>query len=215
MRRHPGDRGPAPPLLHPLGYQRLVGSCQAAQPRGAPGQRLVELALGRPLEEPGHLGQQVTPAASQRTEFGQRGRFLLPGERAPPGVMPRLAGQLSHQNPVGTRSEMILTHPSRVEYDYVKGKMNSRNELHVIWRALTARQAGSSEAWFMTVPGMSEVTGRAARCYRSRYLSIRRLNYLGMIRHGSARIAACLITWRDCRLWRMALAYPPLSLIHI
>ena len=61
----------------------------------------------------------------------------------------------------------------------------------------------------MTVPGMSEVTGRAARCYRSRYLSIRRLNYLGMIRHGSARIAACLITWRDCRLWRMALAYPP------
>ena len=47
-------------------------------------------------------------------------------------------------------------------------------------------------------------------CYRPRYLSIRGLNYLGMIRHGLARIVAYLITWRDCRLWRRALAYPPL-----
>jgi len=163
MRRHPGDRGPAPPLLHPLGYQRLVGSCQAAQPRGAPGQRLVELALGRPLEDPRHLGQQVTPAAGQCAEFGDRRDFLSFGERTPPGVMPRLAGQLSHQNPVGTRSEMILTHPSRVEYDYVKGKMNSRNELHVIRRVLTARPTSSGGAWLMMVPGMSEVTGHAAR----------------------------------------------------
>ena len=30
MRRHPGGRSPAPPLIHPLGYQRPVGSCQAA-----------------------------------------------------------------------------------------------------------------------------------------------------------------------------------------
>ena len=70
-RRHaagtpPYDRSPAPPFLHPLRYQRLVGSCQAAQVRSAPGERLVELAFRRPLEDPGHLGQQVTPAAGQR-----------------------------------------------------------------------------------------------------------------------------------------------------
>ena len=39
-------------------------------------------------------------------------------------------------------------------------------------------------------------------------LSIPGLNYLGMIRHRLVRIAACLITRRDCRLWHRALAYP-------
>jgi hypothetical protein len=96
-------------------------------------------------------------------EFGDRGGFLSLGERAPPGVVTRFAGQLSHQNPVGTRSGMILTHLSRVEYDYVKGKVNSRNELHVIQRVLTARRAGSGGTWFVTVPGMFEVTGRCAK----------------------------------------------------
>jgi len=65
----------------------------------------------------------------------------------------------------------------------------------------------------LKAPCPLRVPGRRAAahsCYRPRYLSIRGLNYLGMIRHRLARIAACLITWRDCRLWRRALAYPPI-----
>jgi hypothetical protein len=39
-----------------------------AQPRGGPGQRLVRFALACPLEDAGHLGQQVGPApASARS----------------------------------------------------------------------------------------------------------------------------------------------------
>ena len=57
--RYAGGSCPAPSLIDPLRYQGLVSPGLPAQLCGTPGQRLVELALGRPLEYPGYLGQQV------------------------------------------------------------------------------------------------------------------------------------------------------------
>jgi hypothetical protein len=78
-----------------------VGPGHPAQPRGGPGQRLVRFALAGSLEDPGHLGQQVGPAPGQRAQFGQRGRLLVLGERAPPGAMARFAGDLGGEQTVG------------------------------------------------------------------------------------------------------------------
>ena len=107
-----------------------------------PRERLVELAFGCPLEVPGHLGEQVTPAVGQFAEFGDRGGFFFPGERAPPGVMPRLAGQLGDEQTVGSGSGMILVHLARIEYGYAKGKVNSRNRVRPIQRVLKCRHPG-------------------------------------------------------------------------
>ena len=93
-RRVPGVRRAAAAFLDPARDGVGVGPGQAAQPRRGPGQRLVRFALARALEDAGHLGQQVGPAPGQRSDFGQRGRLFVLGERAPPGAMPRLAGQL-------------------------------------------------------------------------------------------------------------------------
>ena len=100
-----------------------------AQLRRGPGQRLLRLALAGALEDPGHLGQQVGPAPGQRSDFGQRGRFLVLGERAPLGAMARLAGQLSHQDPVGISAGTILVHLVRIEPDYVKSNLISENNI--------------------------------------------------------------------------------------
>jgi len=91
----PGVRRAAAAFGDPGRYGAGVGPGHPAKPGGGPGQRLVRLALAGALEDAGHLGQQVGPAPGQRAEFGQRGRFLVLGERAPPCAMPRLAGQLS------------------------------------------------------------------------------------------------------------------------
>jgi hypothetical protein len=123
VRRHAGSSGPAPPLGDPLRGKGLVGARQAAQLRGGPGQRLVELALRRPLEDPGHLGQQVGPVACQRAELGHRSGFLLRCERAPLGVMSRLAGQLGDEDAVGVGSGTILGHLARIEHGYDKSKV--------------------------------------------------------------------------------------------
>ena len=48
------------------------------------------------------MGQEVGPAAGELAEFGHRGSLLVVGEVAPPGTVPSLPGQLSHQNPIGT-----------------------------------------------------------------------------------------------------------------
>ena len=80
--------------------------------------------------DPGHLGQQVSPARGQGAEFGQRGRRLLvPGERAPAGAMPGLAGQLSHQDPVGSSPRTILAHLASIEPDYAKYNLISENNI--------------------------------------------------------------------------------------
>jgi hypothetical protein len=43
--------------------------------------------------------------------------------------MPRLAGQLSHQNPVGIRPGTILVHLARIEHAYAKGNLISENNI--------------------------------------------------------------------------------------
>ena len=43
------------------------------------GTRLVRLALGRALEDPGHFGQQVGRAGRELPQFGHRGSFLVAG----------------------------------------------------------------------------------------------------------------------------------------
>src|SRR6478672_5035201 len=62
-RRAPGVRRAAAALLDPARDGVGVGPGHAAQPRRGPGQRLVRLALAGALEDAGHLGQQVGPAA--------------------------------------------------------------------------------------------------------------------------------------------------------
>jgi hypothetical protein len=79
-RRPPGVCRAAAAFLDPARYGVHVGPGHPAQPSGGPGQRLIRLALAGPLEDPGHLGQQVGPAPGQRAQFGQRGRLLVLGE---------------------------------------------------------------------------------------------------------------------------------------
>src|SRR6266487_1768672 len=109
-RRAPGVRRAAAAFLDPARYGVGIGPGHAAQPSRGPGQRLVRLALARALEDAGHLGQQVGPALRQPPDFGQRGRLLVLRERAPLGAMARLAGQLSHQDPVGLRPRSLIPH---------------------------------------------------------------------------------------------------------
>ena len=52
----------------------------------------------------------LNQASLEHAEFGQRRRFLLPGERAPPGAMPRLPGDLGDEQPVGISPRTILVH---------------------------------------------------------------------------------------------------------
>jgi len=116
-----------------------VGPGFAAQVRGTPGERLVELALGRPLEDPGDLGQRVGPARRERAQLGYCWGFLFPGERAPLSVMPGLASQFGDEQPVRVVSEMILVHSSRIELECFKGNLNSVNRTGSIRRVLKCR----------------------------------------------------------------------------
>jgi hypothetical protein len=108
-RRPPRSRPAAPALVDPPGYRVRVSPGQAAQPRGGPGQRLVRLAFGSSLEDAGHLSQQVGPAACELAQRGHRGGFLVAGERAPPGPVPRLAGELGYEDPVSLRATIDHT----------------------------------------------------------------------------------------------------------
>ena len=71
-------------------------------------QRLIELALGRALEDPGDLGQQVGPAARELAELGHRGGFFIAGELPPAGPVPSLARELGDEDPVSLRA--IIDH---------------------------------------------------------------------------------------------------------
>ncbi|SRR6266851_1464329 len=107
--RRPPCRSPAPPpLLRPHRYRVRVGPGLPAQPRGLPGQRLIQVALGRALEEPGHLGQQVGPAAREIAQRGHRGGLLVAGELPPPGTVAGLPRELRYQDPVSLRT--IIEH---------------------------------------------------------------------------------------------------------
>jgi hypothetical protein len=110
-------------LRYPLRDQGLIGTCQAAQVRGLPGQWLVQLALGCALEDPGDLGEQIGLPARELAEFGHRGVLLVLGELAPSGMVPRGPGELGDEDAVGVRSgTMILIHLDRIERTYDNSK---------------------------------------------------------------------------------------------
>jgi hypothetical protein len=107
-RRRPRPSGTAAPPTGP--------AARPARPRWSPRRSRPPRPAGR-------------PGPGQRAEFGQRGRLLVLGERAPPRAMPRLAGQLSHHNPVGISPGTILVHLARIEHDYVNGNVISGNNI--------------------------------------------------------------------------------------
>ena len=72
-----------------------------------PGGRAVHrrLPLGRALEDPGHLGEQISPAPCKRAELSNRGGFEpAAGQVAPSGPVPRLARQLGDEDTVSFRA---------------------------------------------------------------------------------------------------------------
>ena len=90
-RRRPLRDGPsAPSLGHPHRDRLQVRSGLAAQPGGLARQRFVRFPLGRPLEDPGDLGEQVSPATRELAEPGHRGGLLVAAQLAPPGMVPGL-----------------------------------------------------------------------------------------------------------------------------
>jgi hypothetical protein len=115
VRRLACGLGPAPSFGDPLRDKGGLGSGQSAQGGGLAGERLIVPALGRALEDAGHLGQQVGPAAGEVAEFSHRGGLLVPGEVAPAGMVPGGSGELGDQEPVPSRSETILIHLARIE----------------------------------------------------------------------------------------------------
>ncbi len=103
-RRLPRGGPPAPPLGDP-GRDRLqVGAGLAAQTCGLACERLIRLALAGAVEEPGHLGEQVGPAAGELAQRGHCGTLLGGGEIAPLRVMARLAVQLGDEEAVSLRT---------------------------------------------------------------------------------------------------------------
>ncbi len=95
--------------------------------RGLARERLVEFPRGRALEDPGDLGEQIGPAVGELTELGHRGALLVPGQFAPPSVMPRRTGELGDEYTVRFSPQTILVHLARIEHDYAKSNLNSKN----------------------------------------------------------------------------------------
>ena len=60
--------------------------------------------LGRALEDPGHLGEQISPAPGKRAELSNRGGFLAAGQVAPSSPVPRLARQLGDEDTISFRA---------------------------------------------------------------------------------------------------------------
>jgi hypothetical protein len=103
-RRHPRGIPPPAPLGDPPWYRLRAGTGLTAQPRGLAGQRLAQLALGRALHDPAHLGQQVSPAAGEPAQRSHRGGLLIRGQLALLRAMFRLARDLGDENPVSLRT---------------------------------------------------------------------------------------------------------------
>ena len=77
--RRTACRGPpAPSLLDPRRDRLRVSARLAAQRGRLAGERLIELALAGALEDPGHLGEQVSAAVGELAQRSDR-RGLLVG----------------------------------------------------------------------------------------------------------------------------------------
>ena len=95
---------PAPSLLDPRRDRGGVGPGLAAQHRGLAGERLIRLSLARALEDPGHLGEQVSASGGKLPEFGHCGGFLVGGQVPPLRPPARLAVDLGDEEPVSLRA---------------------------------------------------------------------------------------------------------------
>ena len=102
-RRHPRGIPPPAPLGDPPWYRLRAGAGLTAQFRRLAGQRLVQLALGRALHDPAHLGPQVSPATGELAQRSHRGGLFIRGQLAPLRVMFRLARDRGDENPVCLR----------------------------------------------------------------------------------------------------------------
>jgi hypothetical protein len=91
MPRYPRRVPPPPHFLGPCRDRLRIRSGQPARVGRLASQRFIELAFADTLEDPGHLGEEIT--AGQR---GHRGGSLVRGELALPG----LAGRLRDEYPV-------------------------------------------------------------------------------------------------------------------
>ena len=103
-RRHPRGIPPAPALGDPSRDRLRVGARLAAQACSLTGKRLVQLTLGRALEDVGDLGQQVGPTARELPQCRHRGGFLVRGELASFRVMLCLAVKLGDEDTVSLRA---------------------------------------------------------------------------------------------------------------
>jgi hypothetical protein len=81
-----------------------VGTGLPAQARSLAGERFIVPPLGRALEDPGHLGEQISPAPGKRAELSNRGGFLAAGQVAPSSPVPRLARQLGDEDTISFRA---------------------------------------------------------------------------------------------------------------
>jgi hypothetical protein len=60
--------------------------------------------LGRALEDPSDLGQQIGKARGQRAQLGHRGGLLIGGQFPPAGPVAGLARQLGDEDTVSLRT---------------------------------------------------------------------------------------------------------------
>jgi hypothetical protein len=99
---------------------------------GLSGERLVQFAVGCAFEDPGDLGEQISPSARELAEFGHRGVLLALGQLAPSGMVPRGPGELGDKDTVGVMSAtMIMIHLDRIEHAYDKSKTASSSHSQV------------------------------------------------------------------------------------
>ena len=103
-RRTARGLSPPPSFGDPSGDRLRISPALTAQPRGTPGERLVQFALRRALKDTGDLGQQIRPAARKLAQRGDRGGFLVAAQLAPFRVMPRLAVDVGDEKAVSLRA---------------------------------------------------------------------------------------------------------------
>jgi hypothetical protein len=113
-RRRPRRCAAAPPFLDPGRYGGRVSAGVTAELGNLPHPRLVELSFVEAFHSPGDLGEQISAAAGQLAQFGDRGRMLGFGQVTPLSVARRRAlkpgdeypvrvspGTASHHRPAG------------------------------------------------------------------------------------------------------------------
>jgi hypothetical protein len=92
----------------PSSIQAGIASGSAPARRHSCAAQWANRSSSSPSDDPGDLGEQVSPAACERAELGHRGSLVVAAKFAPPGTMPRLPRQFRYQDPVSLRT--IIDH---------------------------------------------------------------------------------------------------------